>query len=294
MAGRRPRLPAHTPRFSRRYPQAPTALEQAHQLLLAQTKAITALQRQVAARPIHHSSAPRSSAPEKCDVGTSTASFRSWRRSVEYWLALNGFTPAGTVLHIRLLCSLNLQRSLDARYSMQQWEALFIQEALDAVGRNALQATNQAADWCKFFSAVQGPSESICEYFTQSTQLAADCEFQCLQCECSLSEYMLLRKLVCGLHNVVLKEEVFREYESFSDVDSLRKFCIAFKAAKKDARHDAGREQELWAGKCASGSRGDVAARRASRRAPSRCWNPPPARSAAPSRPPTTANEALW
>ncbi|MPC51401.1 hypothetical protein E2C01_045245 [Portunus trituberculatus] len=240
MAGRRPRLPTHTSRSSRRSSQAPTALGQAHQLLLAQIQAITALQRQVAARPIHHSSAPRSSAPEKCDVGTSTAAFRSWRRSVEYWLALNGFAPAGAVLHIRLLCSPNLQRSLDARYSTQQWEALSIPEALDAVGCMALQATNQAADWCKFFSAVQGPSESICEYFTRSTHLAADCEFQCPQCECILSEYMLLRKLMCGSHNVVLQDEVFRECESFSDVDSLRKFCIAFEAAQKDARHVAG------------------------------------------------------
>ncbi|MPC64896.1 hypothetical protein E2C01_059019 [Portunus trituberculatus] len=95
------------------------------------------LQRQVAVRPIHHSSAPRSSAPEK-----STAAFRSWRCSVEYWLALNGFAPAGAVLLIRLLCS--LQRSLDARYSTQQWEVLPIPEILDAVGRMTLQATNQA------------------------------------------------------------------------------------------------------------------------------------------------------
>ncbi|MPC92393.1 hypothetical protein E2C01_087481 [Portunus trituberculatus] len=169
IAGRRPRLPTHTPKSSRQSPKAPTALEQAHQLLLAQTEAITALQRQVAARPIHHSSVP-----EKCDVGTSTAAFRSWRHSVEYWLVLNGFAPAGAVLHIRLLCSPNLQRSLDARYSTQQWEALSIQEAVEAVGRMAFQATNQTADWCKFFSAVQGSSESICEYFMRSTQLAAD------------------------------------------------------------------------------------------------------------------------
>ncbi|MPC54440.1 hypothetical protein E2C01_048359 [Portunus trituberculatus] len=172
-------------------------------------------------------------------MGTSTAAFRSWRHSVEYWLALNGFTPAGAVLHIGLLCSPNLQRFLDTRYSTQQWEALSIPEALDAVGFMALQVTNQAADWCKFFSAVQGPSESICEYFMRSTQLAADCEFECPQCKCSLSEYMLLRKLVCGLHSVVLKE-VFRECESFSDVDSFRKFCIALEAAQNDARHAAG------------------------------------------------------
>ncbi|XP_076042081.1 uncharacterized protein LOC143025983 [Oratosquilla oratoria] len=49
---------------------------------------------------------------------------------------------------------------------------------------------------------------------------------------------MLLRKLVCGLHSVGLKEEVFRQCESFNDVDSLRRFCVAFEAAQKDARHN--------------------------------------------------------
>ncbi|KAK3880047.1 hypothetical protein Pcinc_015434 [Petrolisthes cinctipes] len=46
---------------------------------------------------------------------------------------------------------------------------------------------------------------------------------------------MLLRKLVSGIASVELKEEVFRRCDSFSEVDSLRKFCVAFEAAHKDA-----------------------------------------------------------
>lgn len=45
---------------------------------------------------------------------------------------------------------------------------------------------------------------------------------------------MLLRKLVSGLAWVELKEEVFRRCDLFSDVDSLRKFCVAFEAARND------------------------------------------------------------
>ncbi|KAK8378436.1 hypothetical protein O3P69_011142 [Scylla paramamosain] len=65
------------------------ALEQVQKLLLAQTEAIASLQQQLATRPAHHPAAPRSSAPEKCDVEMSTVAFRSWRRSMRCWLDLN-------------------------------------------------------------------------------------------------------------------------------------------------------------------------------------------------------------
>ncbi|MPC48895.1 hypothetical protein E2C01_042681 [Portunus trituberculatus] len=116
----------------------------------------------------------------------------------------------------------------------EEWQALGIEEALDSIGHITLQVTNQAADWYRFFTMSQEPSESISKYFTWSPQCAADCEFQCPNCDSNLSEYMLLRKLVSGLESVMLKE-VFRKCESFGDVDSSCKFCVAFKAAPKDA-----------------------------------------------------------
>ncbi|MPC60138.1 hypothetical protein E2C01_054176 [Portunus trituberculatus] len=47
-------------------------------------------------------------------------------------------------------------------------------------------------------------------------------------------------KLLIRLRNVVLREDVFRKCGSFSDVDSLRSYCTAFKAALKDADLDFG------------------------------------------------------
>ncbi|MPC64895.1 hypothetical protein E2C01_059017 [Portunus trituberculatus] len=104
---------------------------------------------------------------------------------------------------------------------------------------------------------------------------------------------MLLHKLVCGLHSVVLKEEVFREFESFSDVDSLRNFCIAFEAAQKDARHVAeggsfGRESV--AGAAGVMSLPDEQADEPLLTAGAHHW---PARQPQ-ARPPTTPDEALW
>ncbi|XP_076050210.1 uncharacterized protein LOC143030874 [Oratosquilla oratoria] len=242
MAGRARERPTYTPRSTHRRvlggsqtPQTPTALEQAHRLLLAQTDAIVSLQQQLAARPAQTTSVSRSSAPEKCDMDMSTAAFRSWRRSMQCWLDLNGWAPTEAVLYIRLHCTPPLQRSLDARFTAAEWQALTVKEALDSVSGIALQATNQAADWCRFFTARQERNEPISEYFTRSAQCAADCEFKCPHCDSSLSEYMLLRKLVSGLESVGLKEEVFRKCDSFKDTDSLRKFCVAFEAAHKDA-----------------------------------------------------------
>lgn len=38
---------------------------------------------------------------------------------------------------------------------------------------------------------------------------------------------------------MVLREEVFHNFTSFSDVDSLRRYCTAFEAAHKDASQDS-------------------------------------------------------
>lgn len=58
-----------------------------------------------------------------------------------------------------------------------------------------------------------------------------DYDFQCPSCECNLSEYMLLRKVLVGLRDSALKQEVFRDCHTFGDVDSLRVFCVSFEAA---------------------------------------------------------------
>lgn len=55
--------------------------------------------------------------------------------------------------------------ALDAKLTVVEWQGLSTVEALDQVGRLALQATNQAAEWCKFFAISQLPEESMSEYF---------------------------------------------------------------------------------------------------------------------------------
>lgn len=61
-----------------------------------------------------------------------------------------------------------------------------------------------------------------------------DCDFQCPSCECNLSEYML-RKVFVGLHDLALKQEMFRQYHTYGDVENLRAFCVSFEAAQRDS-----------------------------------------------------------
>ena len=63
-------------------------------------------------------------------------------------------------------------------------------------------------------------------FFVRCAQRAMDCEFQCSECECDLSEYILLRKVLVGLCDAALKQEVFRQCHTFSDVETQDILCF--------------------------------------------------------------------
>ncbi len=145
------------------------------------------------------------------------------------------------MLRIRLLCVPDLQGALDTRFNTEQKEALGPKNALDAIGKLVLRTANQAVRWSEFFSACQAAGESVGVYMTRCAQEAVDCGFQCLECSSDLSEYMLMRKVMVGLHHPALKQEMFRRCDSFKDADSLRSFCSTFEAAQRDAGKCRGR-----------------------------------------------------
>ena len=69
--------------------------------------------------------------------------------------------------------------------------------------------TKPSVRWSGFFSSRQGELELMKDYFQRCAAGAAECDFQCPVCEGDLSDYMLLRKLVGGLSDPVLKKVVF-------------------------------------------------------------------------------------
>ena len=213
-------------------------LQQAEQTINVQQQAIAELQASMAALSSrgNYTPAPRvppSAAPEKCDLEVTPAVFRSWRRSMECWLVLGKWPRQEAVHHIRLHCTPKLQRALDARFTCQEWGALTQQKALDAVGRIVLRSSNQAVQWAEFFSINQGQDECISDYFIRGAQKISDCAFQCPECECSLSEYLLLRKLEAGLYDTALKQQVYQMCDSITSVDALRAMCCAYEAARQ-------------------------------------------------------------
>lgn len=78
-------------------------------------------------------------------------------------------------------------------------EDMTLKEALDAVGKTVLHMSSQVVCWSDFFGGVWAPIESISAYFTRYVQQTMDCGFQCPQCDCDISDYVLLHKLITGL-----------------------------------------------------------------------------------------------
>ena len=218
-------------------------LQQARQTINEQQQAITTLQANMATLSTRGSATPTSrvppsAAPEKCDLEMTSAAFRSWRRSMECWLLLCRWPQQEAVHHIRLHCTPLLQRAVDARFTIDEWGALTQQEALDAIGKLVLRSSNQAVQWAEFFGASQGQDECVSDYFIRCAQKVNDCAFQCPQCSYNLSEYLLLKKLVVGLRDTVLKQQVYQACDTINSVDALRAMCCAYEAA---CQHAVGR-----------------------------------------------------
>ena len=140
------------------------------------------------------------------------------------------------VHHIRLHCVPELQRALDARFTDDQWRALSTEEALDTIGKLVLRASNKAAQYQEFFSAMQGQEESLSNFFLKCNQKALDCEFNCPNCSGDLTEYMLLHKLMVSLSDNKLKRYIFQSCNKIHSVDA----CSAFQAARQNLEGGTG------------------------------------------------------
>ncbi|MPC22052.1 hypothetical protein E2C01_015058 [Portunus trituberculatus] len=206
-------------------------LQQARQNISDQQQTITTLRTDMAALNTRGYTAPTSwvplsAAPEKCDLDMTPAAFRSWKWSMDCWLLLCKWPRHEAVHHVRLLCAPPL-------FTFDQWSALTQQEALDAISNLVLSSSSQAVQWAEIFSVSQGQDESVSDYFIRGTQNVNDCAFECPQCSLNLSEYLLLKKLVVGIRNTGLKQQVYQACDSIGSVDALRAMCCAYEAARQ-------------------------------------------------------------
>ena len=233
--------PSHRTSPRARPPRRPTSSDDVARVLQAQQATIDALSLQLSQLSSHQQLPGRPSvslAPEKCKLDMSQANFRSWKRSVQSWVALNRWSRTDALMQIRLICTIEVQSALDAKFTVSQWLSFTIGEVLDEIESLVTTATNQAVLWDVFFSGRQAPDEGIREYFNKCLQQSLDCKFSCPSCSVDLSEYILVRKIMVGLHDPVLKREL---YQSVGDtvslgLDELRNKCMAFEAAARDAQ----------------------------------------------------------
>ena len=83
-------------------------------------------------------------------------------------------------------------------------------EVLEVIECLATLTTNQAVLWNEFFRGPQAPNKSIQCYFSKFLQQSLDCKFYCPSSSGDLSEYILVRKIMVGLCDPVLKRDLYQ------------------------------------------------------------------------------------
>lgn len=121
-----------------------------------------------------------------------------------------------------------------------------------------LRSSSPAVQWAEFFGVSQGQDECISDYFVRGAQKVNDCAFECPQCSLNLSEYLLLKKLVVGIRDTGLKQQVYQACDSLGSVDALRAMCCAYEAARQHTTGVGGwRESSRAAGTVRAEENGD-------------------------------------
>ena len=152
------------------------------------------------------------------------------------WLRLSHYPEADKPGLIRLQCTDDLQGVIDSRYEAEHWESFTVEQAMLALAHLTVKLSNKAAEKDLFYGIKQGPYETISAYFTRAHSIAANANFRCPGCNHSLNTYLLQSKLAVGLQDTDMKKDVFKNFETLKDVESLREFCIAHEAASRSAQ----------------------------------------------------------
>ena len=163
----------------------------------------------------------------------SPATFEAWATSVEDYSSICGWAPPMAAPYIRLLCNTEVQQRIDARLGKYEFRQLSTADVIDIVRSVVIGPRCIVGAWAEFFSLAQAANDSVCAYFSQCRAKANECGFRCPECQCSLQEYMLSRKIVMGLRDRSVKAEVLRCFprlESFSDIVHA---CELIEAAEK-------------------------------------------------------------
>ncbi|KAG0715195.1 hypothetical protein GWK47_012494 [Chionoecetes opilio] len=138
----------------------------------------------------------------------SPATFEAWATSVEDYSSICGWAAPTAAPYVRLLCNTEVQQRIDARLGKQVFRQLSTTETIYFVRSVVIGTRCIVGVWAEFFSLAQASSNSVCAYISQCRAKANECAFRCPECQCSLEEYMLSKKIVMGLRDRSMKAGV--------------------------------------------------------------------------------------
>ena len=200
-----------------------------------------------AAPPATRSPAPPSG-PGTATQGMSPAAFEAWAVSVEDYSIICGWSPPLAASYVRLLCDGALQQRIDARFDKQAFRQLPTTAAIDVVRSVVVGQRCEVGAWSDLFAYSQEPGDSVDAYVARCRALAAECNFRCPECNSSLTEYMLSRKVVMGLSDRSMKAEVLWYFPRLSSVSDVVNQCEIIEAADTVAGRQAARHVAALAG----------------------------------------------
>ena len=156
----------------------------------------------------------------------SPAAFEAWAVSVEDYGLICGWFPPLAASYVRLLCDGNLQQRIDTRFDKQDFRQLSTAAAIDAVRSVVVGQRCEVGAWSDLFAYSQELGDSVDAYVSRCRALAAECNFRCPECDGSLTEYILSRKVVMGLSDCNMKAEVLRCFPRLTSVSDVVNQCV--------------------------------------------------------------------
>ena len=163
----------------------------------------------------------------------SRGDFRTYKKDVETYQRLTNFTEAQIILQLRLHMDMDLKRVIDANYP--NWEQLTLGDALNAVEHVVKETSNPAVYRKLFQETNQLKNESFQTFYTKLRGLSVDCSFTCpFDGQHDLTDYELSNRILSGVYDETLQQEILTKHDTFQTVDELVRYCENFEATKRD------------------------------------------------------------
>ena len=160
-------------------------------------------------------------------------SARTYKKDVETFKTLTNYPDAQIILQLRLNMDMDLKRVIDANYT--DWETFTLNEALDSIEHIVKETSNPAVYRKLFQETNQLKDEPFQTFYTKLRGLSVDCSFTCpFDAQHDLTDYEISNRILSGVYDETLQQEILSKHETFQSVEDLVKYCENYEATKRD------------------------------------------------------------